>query len=58
MLVLERRVGQAIRIVTDAGEVIVLTVEGFQQMPAHRPSVKLGFDAPKSVTIWRTELLK
>jgi carbon storage regulator len=48
MLVLTRRIGQAIRIGTDV-EVRVIRIEGDR--------VVLGFDAPREIAISRSELL-
>ena len=49
MLVLSRKAGQRVRIGDDV-EVTVVTVEGGK--------VRLGFVAPRDVTIVRTELLE
>lgn len=49
MLVLSRRVGEKIVI----GDGIVVTV-----VEVHRDSVRLGVDAPRSITVNRAELLK
>ena len=48
MLVLTRRIGQAIRIGTDI-EVRVIRIEGDR--------VVLGFDAPREIAVVRSELL-
>jgi carbon storage regulator len=49
MLVLQRRVGQGLRI-GDAIEIVVLEVSG--------DSVRLGIDAPREIRVLRHELLE
>ena len=51
MLVLTRRKGESI--VIDAGDGIEITV-----IEAGNGSVRLGIEAPKSVDIWRKEVLQ
>lgn len=52
MLVLNRRIGERIRLVTEAGEIIWIRVEN-----RDRNYVRLMFEAPPSVKIIREELL-
>ena len=51
-LVLSRSEQQSIIITTGAGERVVMTVQKLAN-----GQVRLGFNAPKSVEIWRSEVL-
>lgn len=51
MLVLSRLVGEKLVLQTAHGEVTVTVVD------VRGDKVRLGFEAPKDVSIWRSELL-
>lgn len=53
MLVLKRKVGEAIIITTESGEKIEIKVSEISD-----GRVKLGLDAPKSITILRKEVVE
>lgn len=52
MLILTRRPGERLRIVTDAGEHIWVTILG-----GRGNQIRVGIDAPKTVKVMRDEIL-
>jgi len=52
MLVLSRKTGQSLILTTDAGEVIEVMITDIRS----GPTIRVGIEAPLSVTVWRKEI--